>query len=892
MHWFSRLFRKSTVERQLDAELSFHLEQQIADYVAQGMILEEARRRAQIELGGVEQIKEKVRDAHRENYIHDIFRDLRYAIRSLTRDRRFALTAIFTLALGIGASTVIFSICYNLLFNAFAARDARQLAMPAFQYGASPVPVSFELRDIASIREQNHVFEDLAAYNPHYGPVLVNDGKIVYKVEHAYVTANAFDFYGVPPLHGRGIVPDDGKPGAPAVFVMSYNAWQGEFSTATNIVGKTFTVEGKPRVLVGIMPPRFQMFGGGQMIWMPFDNASDANERAYILARVKRGVSLEQASADFAVMIARLAQGRPKDTFQPTRMVSVTNIFLGSAGIGDGPWNAEFDLKQMLYILFAAVTMLLFIACGNVANLLLARATAREREIAVRSALGATRGRLTRQLLTEGSVLALGAAGLGCIFAYWGTKLAAARFGEQWHVGRRMGYEAVIGLNPAVLLFALSTTILITLLCGLAPALHVVSRDLNPRMSGASKGVNSGFRHSRLRVALVVGQLALSIVLLIGAGLLIRSLHKMTHVELGFNPQNLAFAYAEPPRGHVQTHEQQDALQNNVMQRLKSLPDVSDVAITDAVPGLTIGSLNKITVPGSTHFEDGGLPGASENLPDTLGLHLLRGRWFSRVECNSGQYLTVINHTLAHDFFGDADPVGQKIEVKSFAVSHELRDVSFQIVGVFADAKNHGILQPTWPQAYIPHTIQGNIGYTIGGALLLRTRVSPGSLTHVIGEQFLAVDHDVIPDEPLVLKDWYDSNIYSVPQTRAMMVTPLAVVGVLLVMAGIFSVMAYTVSLQTHEIGVRMALGAQRNEILRMVFRKGLGLILTGVLIGTLASFWLMRFLASQIWGVSSADPLTFSVVVLLITAVGLFACWLPARRATQVDPMTAIRYE
>jgi putative ABC transport system permease protein len=837
-------------------------------------------------------------------HLDDVYRDFRYAVRSLRKDKRFTFVAVFALALGIGASTVVFSVFYNLMFNAFAARDAGRLVVPVVQDAERPGEegaLTLLPADLDAVREQNRVFENIVGYVTAGGIVLANDGPETYQFFDTRVTADAFEFYGVPALLGRGILPDDGKPGAAAIFVMSYKAWNGTFHGDLGVIGRNLTVDGELRTLVGVMPPRFQGFDPQAEIWIPINRANDAAGRledfpAKLLGRLKPGVTLQAAAADLDVIVQRLAKARPDSfpkRFTVRAQTAVDNLL---ASAGNAPSFFHSDLKHLLYDLLAAVTMLLLIACSNVANLLLSRATVREKEMAVRTALGASRGRLVRQLLAESSVLAMAACVAGCAFAWFGVKFVSAilpRAGDVYG-GSRIGSETGIGLNTPVLLFALGLSLLTTIVCGLVPALRLTRGDLQPQLAGSGKSGGSTFRHGKLRAALVIAEVGLSIVLLTGAGLMMRSLYLLTHVDMGFNPKNVLMTAFLPPPSHSRVLAVQrfalpkgEALLRDVVERMRTLPGVTQVAVEDAMPGYSPTRGYQTTLPDGTHSEEVGIWAADENLISTVELRLKKGRWLSEREVRTAQYVGVITQRLARDLFGDAEPVGQQIRMKGFKDPFTPpRDVEFQVVGVVADVRTVGPQQPAMPIIFVPYTVRG------GFILLLKTTVNPASLRHAVQEQVWAVDRDEIIGLCSPLADFFQKFTYATPEFGLSIATPLASISLLLVVIGVFSVMAYTVSLQTQEFGIRMALGAQRGDVLGMVLRKGFTLLVLGILVGVLASYGLTRFLASQIWGVSATDPWTFGAVVGLVVVTGLAACWLPARRAASVDPLVALRYE
>lgn len=444
----------------------------------------------------------------------------------------------------------------------------------------------------------------------------------------------------------------------------------------------------------------------------------------------------------------------------------------------------------------------------------------------------------------------------------------------------------MIGLDTTVLFFTLGVTVLTTLLCGLAPAIHAVGRDVQPMLTGSGRGTGGNFRHGKFRAGLVIVEVALSIVLLTGAGLMIRSFYELTHIDLGFNAKNLFFAPVGA-WGNKATPQQQDQTKR-IEEGLKAIPGVTDLVVNNSLPGYNPGMRFETRVPGSERFERIGFDGCSENLLSALEMQMVTGRWLSASEIDEAQPVAVINQTMAAHFFGGENPLGRQIEAKGFDEKAEpARDVHFQVIGVVRDAKNFGPQVPVLPMAFVPYTIRGGLLF------YLKTKGDPAFLMNPVRQAVWAVEPDAVfsPQMGPYLKVFYDLT-YSTHELGLTTFTGVAGIALLLVVIGVFSVMAYTVTLQTQEIGVRMALGAQQGEILRMVLQKGFVLLAAGICIGLLASCGLTRFLASQIWGVSPTDPWTFGAVVGLVVTSGLVACVLPARRAARVDPLVALRYE
>jgi putative ABC transport system permease protein len=539
----------------------------------------------------------------------------------------------------------------------------------------------------------------------------------------------------------------------------------------------------------------------------------------------------------------------------------------------------------MLFSLMAAVSMLLLIACSNVANLLLARATAREKEIAIRASLGASRTRLTLQLMMESFILAAGGCLAGCLFAYAGIKgvLAALPPGL-------IPSETVITLNLRVLMFSVGVTLITTLLCGLAPAFHSVRGELQNRLRDTNKGTQTGFRHGRFRSGLVVSQVALSIVLLVGAGLMMRSLFALQHVDLGLTADHILVARTPLPKGRYETAEQKRVFFRQVLQKISALPGVVAVTETSTLPPYGgIGS--EVTVPGKTHAETWNsiFQLCSEGYFPTLGIRLVRGRLLSEADVESARHVIVANQTLVRNFFGKEDPIGKSIKFNLLDTLPESpKDAYFEIIGVVADVKNRGIQESPQPESFMPYSVSG----AGERGVLVRTAVEPLSMLKNVRNEIWSVDRGVALTFTGTLEGYLEQFSYSQPRFGLILFGVFAGIGLVLVAIGVFSVMAYSVSLQTHEIGIRMALGAQQSSVLKMILGKGLLIIAIGIAVGELASFGLTRLIKSQIWGVSSHDPMTFAAVLAVLVVVGISACLVPARRATQVDPLVALRYE
>jgi len=815
-----------------------------------------------------------------------ILKDFRYALRGLRQQPGFSALAILALALGIGAATTMFSVIDNVLLNPFPYVDAHRIAtfyIHDVQRSGRGGRSYFPLEQFLEYQKQNHVFEEVIGADDDDVLYATSEGTEQY--QGAWVTANTFRFLGVPPLLGRGITPDDIKPGAPPVFVMAYKMWSKRFNLDTAILGRTYVLNGVPTTLVGVMPPRFTKRAADLYLPVSLDPADPRNKNRGLLfqARMKPGITLKDVEADIAIIARRLAQIYPKD--YPKQFTVQADSYVDSV-VG--------QFKTTLLTLAAAVGLLLLIACGNVANMLLARATAREKEIAVRASLGASRGRLIRQLLCESFSLAAVGAALGCLFSWAGIK-ALVRMIPDGAIPR----EADIRLNVPVLLFSLGAAAFTAILFGLAPALQAARRDIADPLRDSGKGVGGGFRRARLRNALVVAEVALSLVLLAGAGLLMRSFVALATVDLGFNPHNILVARLPFPRQQYTTAESKHQFFRKLLPRLRAMPGVVAATETTSLP--PYGGINtEVEIPGKPHGQrwDAIVQLCSEGYFPTIGFHLVRGRLLSEGDVDGARQMAVVNQTLVKRYFGTDDPMGRQIRLKSLRRANPdspaatrdspVGDPVFEVVGVVADVKNRGIQEPASPEAFVPYSITG--AYERG--ILVRTSRDPMTFLNSVRREIWAVDRNIALTFAGSLDGYLQQFTFAAPRFGLILLSIFAGLGLVLVAIGVFSMIAYTVSRQTHEIGIRLALGAGGRDIFRIVLGMGLRLIGLGAALGIAASLAVSQVLASQLWSVSPRDPITLGTVVSVIAGIGLLACYFPARRATRVDPLVALRYE
>jgi len=804
-----------------------------------------------------------------------LWQDLRFGIRTLCKDHGFLLACIAALGLGIGSTTAIFSVIDNVLLHPFPYTQSDRI------YGFRIIQTAskgaeernyFSIPEFLDYQRQNRIFTDtMGVWET---TTLMGQGDHLEPLDTDTVTDNTFQFLGVPPLLGRGILPGDGKPGAPPIFVLNYKIWQSRFGGDPNIVGKTFLMNDRPTTLVGVMPQRFAFWGGD--IWMPASadpTAPGADKSYFVLyGHLKPGLAVPAAEFDLGALAKQLSRIYPHAY---PEQFAVHMDSLGYIAVG--------KFQTTLLTLLGAVGLLLLIACANVANLLLARATARQKELALRMTLGAGRWRIVRQLMIESVLISIAGALAGCLFASAALQGLIALIPYDTFPS-----ESIISINREVLLATIAVAILTAFIFGLAPALAAARGDLNDPLRASSRG-NTGFRRGRARHALVAGEVTLAMLLLTGSGLLMRTFMLEQQVDLGFRSSHILTTYLELPPARYGTIDEQAGFFRQLLPRLEALPGVISAAEAISFP-LNGGNRTDFEIPGAAHFErwQGSYVPCSREYFATLGLHLLAGRLPTQDDEDGKRRIAVINQSMARKLFGRPDPIGQQLSISSLKNKSEPVDPRFEVVGVVSDFKNQGLREPAAPQAFIPYTV-ANFGYRV---IFLHTVGDPLSLTRAVTSEILHVDRTVTRQETRTMDELLNIGQYARPRFGLTLFSAFSGIGLVLMTIGVYSVVSWTVSQQRHEIGIRMALGASANDIRGMVLKGTLRFVLIGVAVGILLAWIVGRVLANQLWGVSGYDPVTLAGVIAILIAVGLAAAYIPSLRATRVDPAVCLRWE
>jgi putative ABC transport system permease protein len=797
-----------------------------------------------------------------------VIKDIKFAIRGLLKRPGFTVIALVALALGIGANTAIFSLVNAVVLRPLPFPEPDRLVWVFGNVRNGINSASVAPQDFVDYRNQNKTFEQFAASGTVQLPATLTGIGEPERLQASGVTGNYFQAFGVAPALGRGFSLDNEKTGNDQVTVLSYDLWKKRFAGDPAILNKTIVLNGKACEVIGVMGEGVS-FPQAADLWMPmnFDDPEMKQRFAHFLrpiGRLKPGVTLTQAQADTDLIAAQIEQQFPEsNTGWNLRLVSLRQQLVGGS-------------RTTVFLLFGAVAFVLLIACANVANPLLVRAAARQREIALRTALGASRFRIVRQMITESLLLALCGGALGALLALWGVQLLVKLSASS------LPPTVNVKIDATVLGFTLLVSVFTGLLFGLAPAFHTAGVNLSDALKEGVRGDGQSALRSRTRSALVILESAIAVVLLIGAGLLVRSLIALQRVNPGFDANNILTLRVDLPRQKYNTPEKTGNFFQELETRVGGLPGVESTGLVTELP--LSGQPNDINftvegrppVPVDQQF-NGDFRRVNQNYFSAMRIPLLRGRNFTDQEVRQGAKAVIVSQQLASQVFPNEEPLGKRLI--TFA------NEPFEIVGIVGDLLHQSLAAAPNPAMYFPSRQSGRMN------VVIRTQGDPLSLTGAVRKEVRAID----PDQPISsvrpMTDWVDSSV-AVPRYRTTLFALFAALAMVLAATGIYGVMSYSVAQRTHEIGVRMALGARRADVLKLVVGQGMLLTLIGVALGLLAAFGLTRGMQSLLFGVTTKDPITFAVVAVLLMAVAFVACFVPARRATKVDPLVALRYE
>jgi len=891
-----------TRETAIVEELAQYLEDCYAECVSSRATEAEAHRQTLTELNGSELLAHELRHLERRfpqepivlgtnrrtNMIADLWQDLRFGARMLIKQPGFTLIVVLTLALGIGANTAIFSVVNALLLRPLPYRHPEQL-VKVFRTPPDPakgmLPSIWSYPRFEMLRDQNQSFAAIAGFNQ--SPYNLTGTDAPEQLQNETVSDGYFTLLGVNTIVGRSFTTED----AGTTALLGYSLWQRRFGGDPQVIGKTIELDKQAFTIVGVLPPGFRGQSGTADVWLSMSAApkfvptilTHPNDHWFqVVARLKDGVTLTAAQADMQRVSAQIEQKYPSppDTLSGNTKTPVLEPFQAA--------KVDPALKTSFLLLLAAVGMALLIVCANVANLLLARAMARRREFALRSALGASRQRLLRQLITESLLLALTGGALGALVAHWGVallmRIRPSDDAQFWTSYSHAFNFFTIDPDWRALGFNFALALLTGLLFGLLPALQSSFINVNEALKEGAGGSGAGFqgrRRSSVRSLLVVGEIAIALVLLGGAGLMINSLLRLQSVNLGFAPENLLTMTVYARDAKLEFHER-------LLARVQALPGVEAASFSRNVPLLGRYARAVIDIEGRADVKKAGV-GFHSVSPDyfkTLGIALLRGRAFTAQDRTGAPRVALINQTAAEKFFPGEDPIGKRIR-PYVTPQYQTTEIFVEIVGVVADAPYGRLEEAIGPDIYVS-ALQPTDQMRM---LVVRSSVDAAALTAAVRRELLALDRNV----PLTAIQMMKERVADVTShTRFIALSLGLFAGLALALAGIgiYGVMAYSVSARTREIGVRLALGAPPGRVLRLILNQGLRLTLIGIAIGLLVSFALTRVMQRLLYGVSATDPLTFAGVTLLLTLTALLACWIPARRATKVDPMAALRSE
>jgi len=803
--------------------------------------------------------------------MENLIKDLRYGIRSLLKQPVFTLVAVSTLALAIGGNSAMFTVVNAVLLRPLQYPEASRIVVLE---GINPprgiTQSNMSIPDFADWQNQNQVFEQMAGFVA--GGVLLNNGDETERVHGTAVTADFFTLFRTPSLRGRTLQPDDAQAGRDPIAVLSFGLWQRRFGASPGVVGSKVTISGKPTTIVGVMPQGFD-YPVQSEVWVPFplDPAKEARDNRFmnVIGRLKPGASVAQAKAQFDTINQSLAQSYHETNSGWTVKVSSLQDRLVS------------DVRLSLLVLLAAVAFVLLIACANIANLLLARATARQKEMAVRTALGASRLRIIRQLLTESLLLSFFGGGFGLLLSFWLTRLLIAlspantpRFDE-------------IRPDTRVIIFTIALTLLTGLIFGLAPALQASRANQSEGLKEGSRGNAGGARSNRVRSLLMVAEIAMSFMLLVGAGLLIKSFMHLREVKPGFNADNVLTMRISVPPGKFPAGEPRVQFFQQAIDRIHSLPGVQSAGMVLSLPlgGDTFNVWRGYIREGrpATPEENGDaafLAATTDYFP-TLQIPLMAGRNFTDQDVENTTKVVIVNQTMASKLWPGQSPLGKHITI--------WRDEKFprEIVGIVGETKASLDNEPG-EQMYVPYAQDASWGSM---SFVVRTNGDPANAAAAVRNEIRSLDKGAPVFNVRTMNDVLATSV-APRRTPMLLLSAFAGAALLLAMIGIYGVTAYYVTQRTQEIGIRMALGAQMSDVLKLILKGGMALALFGIVAGLAGAFVLTRWMTTLLFGVKPTDALTFIAVSICLLATALLACYLPARRATKVDPLVALRYE
>ena len=818
-----------------------------------------------------------------------LFQDIRFCVRMLIRQPGFTAVAVLALALGIGANTAIFSVVNAVLLRPLPYPASDQIVRvynnnPSRGWSRS----SISFQDFVDWKEQSKAFAYMAAFNPRSTNLSGEQGPE--RVDYAMVTSDIFSVLGAKPVLGRAFLPEDDVSGSGEVIVISHGFWQRYFGGANDVIGKRLILNGAPNTIVGVMPSYVRFPSADIELWKPIARSPDStgsrgSHWLSAIARIKPEATIEEAQAEMSVIAERLAKQYPDSN----KGWGVELVSLHEQQTG--------DLRPALLLLWGAVGLVLLIACANVANLLLARAASREKEIAIRSALGAMRGRIIRQLLTESTLLAASGGAVGLLFAVWGIRLlpelSAAGIAEE------------IQIDGRVMIYSFALSLLTGIIFGLVPAFKTSKSDLNDALKEGGRS-HAGSSNNRVRSVLVIAEVALTLVLLVGAGLLMRSFVRLLNVDMGFDTDRLLTLRIAPPQTLPQTDGDMDAFfkrylderrqwsafYSSLRERVEGMPGVESVGAINRLPLAGNWWSMYILPEGGPSWRSGDQPAAYGRVVDTgylqtMKIPLLKGRMLTDLDDGSAPLAAVINQSMAQAFWPGQDPLGKRLRFGEESVFDWVT-----VVGIVGDVRYTNVETAPAPTIYVPfaQTMFGFFG-DWGMTIVARTESDPSAMTAAIREQIHAMDKS-LPLYEVNTMDQLMSESVAEQRFNMLLLAIFGALALVLAMVGIYGVISYSVSQRTREIGVRVALGATRSDIFKLVIGQGMILILIGVGLGLAASLVLTRLLTTLLYEVSPTDTLTFAGISFLLISVALLACYIPARRATRVDPMTALRYE